>query len=84
MVVLELWIPVMSGWGLAEAPNALADPPVRVAVAGVYGAAAETRSASAVIRLHLVKPVDPPTLAGILRRIGTAATPRCRGGVGAA
>ena len=76
LVLLDLRMPRMTGWELAKALNALPEPPVLVAVSGVGGAAALERSASAGIRLHLVKPVDPPTLVDILRVIGKAATPR--------
>ncbi len=82
VVVLDLWMPGMSGWELAEALTALPEPPVLVAVTGVGGAAAEERSAAAGMRLHLLKPVEPQRLVGILGRIREVAPTSSR--VGAA
>ena len=69
VVLLDLKLPDMDGWAVAERlrAQAVGKQPLVVAVTGC-GAAADLRhSAAAGIDLHLVKPVEP---AALLRLLG--------------
>jgi CheY-like chemotaxis protein len=58
VVLLDLGLPVMDGYELAEHLRGLGVPPLTVAVTGYGQAADRTRSATAGFAAHLVKPVD--------------------------
>lgn len=70
VVLLDIGLPGMNGWELAGKLKILPKPPVLVAVTGYGSEEHVRRSHAAGIHLHLVKPVNPATLAGLLRRIG--------------
>jgi CheY-like chemotaxis protein len=69
-VVLDLAMPGMDGWELARR---LGDAsrwkrPLLIAVSGCGDGAARRRSGDAGIDLHLVKPVEPAVIVGVLQR----------------
>jgi CheY-like chemotaxis protein len=64
----------MNGWELAKRMKSLAKPPVIIAVTSYGQEEDRRRSEEAGIHLHLVKPVYPAFLAGMLKRIGMAVT----------
>lgn len=71
-VLLDIGMPGMDGWELARQVAARAGPterqPFLIAVTG-YGAEGDRENSQGVgIDLHLVKPVDPAVLVGMLRR----------------
>jgi CheY-like chemotaxis protein len=71
-VLLDIGLPGMSGWDLAQQMRVWQGParrPVLVAVTGYGGAEAERRSAESGIDRHLVKPVDPDDLLALLDRL---------------
>lgn len=79
VVLLDIGLPGMSGWEVAERlrRQARGEQPVVIALTG-YGTAADRhRSADAGVDLHLVKPVDPCALTDLLARVRAArAVPR--------
>ena len=70
VVLLDLGLPGMGGWEVARRLRGRAGgrPPLIVAITGYGTDADRRRSAEAGIDLHLVKPVDPAVLAGVLAR----------------
>jgi two-component system, OmpR family, response regulator len=71
LVLLDIGLPGMSGWEVAERLRETRQKrPVVVAVSGFGSEADLERSARAGIDLHLTKPVEPATLALFLKRIG--------------
>ncbi len=73
-VVLDIRLPGMNGWDLARRLADAPKPPFLVAVSGCgcVTEADKLRFAGAGIQLHLVKPVDPAVLVGVLRRFARA------------
>ena len=74
VVLLDLRLPDMDGWDVARAlrTRAAAPQPVLIAVTGRCTEADRQTSAAAGIDLHLVKPVAPEVLLGLLARIRDA------------
>jgi CheY-like chemotaxis protein len=70
VVLLDIGLPGMDGYELARqlAGQPAEKRPLLVAVTGWGAAADRQHSAEAGIDLHLVKPVDPQELRGLLRR----------------
>jgi two-component system OmpR family response regulator len=74
VVLLDIGLPDMNGWELAKRMKSLPKPPVIIAVTS-YGQEEDRRRSKEVgIHLHLVKPVNPALLAGMLKRIGMTVT----------
>jgi CheY-like chemotaxis protein len=69
VVLLDLGLPGMSGYEVARRLRADSEkPPFIIAVTGHGREEAVRESREAGIDLHLVKPVDPVALAGVLTR----------------
>ncbi len=69
LALLDLGLPVMDGYELAERLRRTASPPTLVAVTG-YGSETDLRrSEGSGFDMHLVKPVDLPVLIAELRRL---------------
>lgn len=68
VVLLDLRLPDMDGWAVAERLRAqvVGKPPLVVAVSGYGGETHRRRSEAAGINMHLVKPVEPAALLGLL------------------
>ena len=79
VILLDIGLPGMNGWDLAGQLKALAKPPVIIAITG-YGRQEDLhRSEEAGIHLHLVKPVNPGTLIGLLKYVSKAILPPGQG-----
>jgi CheY-like chemotaxis protein len=80
-VVLDLRMPGMDGWELARRLHARAAPrgrgkrPLLIAMTGCGSESARRKSAEAGIDLHLLKPVEPAYLAGVLWRFSRVLAP---------
>ena len=74
VVLLDLRMPGMTGWEVAERLRTLdvGKPPLVVAISGCDRDEDRRRSTRAGIDLHLVKPVEPAVLIGLLKRFGRA------------
>jgi CheY-like chemotaxis protein len=72
VVLLDIGLPGMDGWKLAEElrQRTAGRQPVIVAVTGHAGELDRWNSADAGVDLHLVKPADPAVLARLLNWIG--------------
>lgn len=70
VVFLDLWLPDMDGCEVARLFSSTEHgrPPLLIAVTGDGTEAGRTRSKAAGCALHLLKPVHPATLLGILAR----------------
>jgi CheY-like chemotaxis protein len=70
VVLLDIALPGMDGWQVAKQLLEQAAPkkPFVIAVTGYGGPAERCRSEEAGIYLHLVKPLDPGYLLGLLKR----------------
>src|SRR5262249_54582775 len=70
VVLLDIGLPGMDGWELAQRLRALPGPrgPLLVAITGYGQEVDRERSRQAGIHLHLVKPVDPVDLEQVLQR----------------
>jgi CheY-like chemotaxis protein len=69
VVLLDLGLPGMSGYDVAELLRADSEkPPLIIAMTGHGQEEAVRKSREAGIDLHLVKPVDPAALAEVLTR----------------
>ena len=71
VVLLDIRMPGFDGWEVARlirARSAGGKRPFLVAVTGCGSDADRQRSVEAGFDLHLVKPVDPPVLVGLLER----------------
>jgi CheY-like chemotaxis protein len=70
VAVLDIGLPGMDGWEVARRLAGQPAPkrPLLVAVTGWGAAADRQRSAEAGIDLHLIKPIEPLELCGLLRR----------------
>jgi CheY-like chemotaxis protein len=66
VAVLDLRMPGVDGFALADRLRALPRPPLLVAVSG-SGLKADRERAAAAFDRHFVKPVDPHALADLLR-----------------
>jgi two-component system, OmpR family, response regulator len=74
VVLLDIGLPGMSGWEVAErVRRTVAPAPLLVAVTGYGTAADEQKSAAAGIDLHLLKPVDPDVVLDLLHRFAPLA-----------
>jgi len=78
-VLFELRLPDMCGWELARRIEGSVGPrdlqPLLVAVTGVGRDADRRASEAEGIDLHLVKPVEPAVLVGLLRRFERVVCP---------
>ena len=79
VVFLDLRMPGMDGWELARQLTNLAKPPILVAITGCETEDDRRRSNLVGIDLHLVKPVEPAVLVGMLRRFARALAPKATG-----
>jgi CheY-like chemotaxis protein len=70
VVLLDIGLPKMNGWQVAEQIHKLSAPkrPLLIAITGYGTQADQTRSEEAGIDLHLVKPADMVALEKLLRR----------------
>jgi DNA-binding response OmpR family regulator len=69
VVILELRLPGRGGWELVrEMRSRPGKPPLFVAATTCASQEARRRSDEAGVDLHLVKPVEPAVLVGVLRR----------------
>jgi CheY-like chemotaxis protein len=77
VVLLDLSMPGINGWELAHGllDMKVGKCPLSVAVSGYADEEARRRSADAGIDLHLVKPVHPAVLVGVLKRFARANGP---------
>jgi DNA-binding response OmpR family regulator len=71
VVLLDIGLPGMNGWEVAEQlrSQSRGKQPVVVAVTGYGSVADRWRSADAGVDLHLVKPANPTALAELLDKI---------------
>lgn len=73
VVLLDVYMPGMDGCELARRlTRALAVPPLLIAVSGRATAADRARTAAAGCHGHLLKPVPPAVVVGLLRRVAEA------------
>ena len=84
VVLLDLGLPGMDGWQVAEhlRERLARTPPFLIAVTGRGRKADRRRSGEAGIDLHLVKPADPDLLRRLLARFSRVVLP-ASGGSGA-
>lgn len=75
VVILDLGLPGLDGFEVAERLRAMDEPPVLFALTGYGQAEDHARTAEAGFRQHLVKPVD---VAALNRLIGEVAPPSAR------
>ncbi len=77
VVLLDMKMPGMDGYELARRLRELRTPkrPILVAVTGCSSEEDREKSAAAGIDLHLVKPVDPGILVGMLSRFRRLLSP---------
>src|SRR5579871_1421647 len=70
VVLLDIGLAGMDGWELTRRlrDRAVGKQPIVVAVSGYGQEADRRRSAEAGVDLHLVKPVEPGVLVGVLER----------------
>jgi CheY-like chemotaxis protein len=72
VVLLDIWMPGLDGWAVArlirERCAGAGKCPLLVAVTGSGSDAARLRSVEAGFDLHMVKPVDPAFLLGLMER----------------
>ena len=69
VVVLDVRMPEIDGWTLTERIAEWGKPPTIIAITACSGVDDFQKSADSGIRHHLVKPVDPAVLLGLLERI---------------
>jgi two-component system, OmpR family, response regulator len=71
VVLLDIGLPGMSGWEVAERlrSQAVGKQPLVIAVTGYGDEADRWRSADAGVDLHLLKPADPTALLELLARV---------------
>lgn len=77
VILTDLLMPGVDGYELARRVRDVTagKPPVLVAVTGLASESDRKRSESAGFDLHLTKPVDPPLLNGLLRRLARTLAP---------
>jgi CheY-like chemotaxis protein len=77
VVLLDLRMPKTDGYEVARQllANDKGKPPILVAVTGCSTEADREQTTKAGFHLHLVKPVDPALLIGLIRRIQRTLTP---------
>jgi DNA-binding response OmpR family regulator len=79
VVLLDIRLPDVSGWDVArrlrEQAEGTGKRPLLIAVTGCGAEVDRRRSAAAGIDLHLVKPVEPGVLVGILDRFRRVLAP---------
>ena len=79
VALLDIYMPGMDGCDLArrlaEEASAVGRRPLLVAVTGYAADIDRNRTTAAGFDLHLVKPVDPAVLVGLLRRFERALAP---------
>ncbi|QEL18407.1 response regulator [Limnoglobus roseus] len=66
VAILDLLLPDLDGWAVAQHLNAGGRPPVLAAVTGCDDRAGRNLSTGAGIRFHFVKPVDPGVILDLL------------------
>jgi two-component system, chemotaxis family, CheB/CheR fusion protein len=73
VVLLDIGLPGMSGYDVAERIRAIPELPetILVAMTGYGQAEDKARSRQAGFTLHLVKPVEPPVLQKLLSSLGS-------------
>jgi CheY-like chemotaxis protein len=69
VILLDIGLPGMDGWELARQLKSLSRPPVLIAITGYGQQEDHRRSDEAGIHIHLVKPVEPASLIGLLKRV---------------
>jgi DNA-binding response OmpR family regulator len=77
VVLFDIGMPGMDGWELARRLReaAVVKRPLLVAVTAAATDADRKKSDEAGVDLHLVKPVDPAALVGLVRRFGRVVAP---------
>jgi CheY-like chemotaxis protein len=75
VVLLDLWMPGVSGYQVARQLRAADKPPLMVAVTGCGTQDDRRRSGEAGFHLHLLKPVAPDVVLGVLARFGRLIAP---------
>jgi DNA-binding response OmpR family regulator len=79
VVLLDIGLPDMDGWQVArwlsEQAGGTGKRALLIAVTGRGSEADRERSRAAGIDLHLVKPVEPAVLIGVLKRFARAVAP---------
>lgn len=75
VILLDIRLPGLNGWEVARQLRAAGCPAVFIAVSACDGPDDFHRSREAGIHFHLVKPVDPAQLVGVLRRVARALGP---------
>jgi CheY-like chemotaxis protein len=77
VVIFDIHMPGMDGWELARRlrQNAGEKRPLLVAVTALASEADHRKSDEVGIDLHLVKPVDPAALVGLVRRFRQVVAP---------
>jgi CheY-like chemotaxis protein len=85
VALLDICLPGLNGWEVArwlrEQTAGTGRRPLLIAVTGVGSDADRRRSAEAGIDLHLLKPVDPAALIGLLDRFRRVLAPPTVAGV---
>ena len=77
VVLFDIHMPGMNGWELARRLRAAAveKRPLLVAITAAAAEDDRRKSDEAGVDLHLVKPVDPAALVGLVRRFGRVVAP---------
>ncbi len=79
VALLDILLPDLDGWQvtrwLREQASGTGKPALMVVVTGCAADEDRRRSAAAGAHLHLVKPVEPAVLVGVLRRFARALAP---------
>ena len=78
VALLDLGLPVMDGYEVAERLRTLAAPPLTIAVTGYGQDADRTRSEASGFAAHFVKPVDLEELRNTLERLFTPSSSSAR------
>jgi CheY-like chemotaxis protein len=76
VVLFDIVMPGMNGWELARQLAKATKPPILVAITGCQSDRDRNESNASGVHLHLLKPVEPALLFGMLRRFASTLTPR--------